>query len=185
MKTFWWPTLLVALTIPLSTVHAGEIPPFERLWSGIYSVSQNHWIKDPSAASGYYITSAGPKLTLETTRIPARLGTRFGIRYVFRGNKEETIDYRVVWRYPRTGLTNPTTGKTVFETTKELTARIDEPLCSGLVFSFDWGLVPGNYVVEIWVRDRKIAGQFFEVYCPPCYPPWPLTMHYSRLLGSR
>ena len=168
MKTFWWLILLVAVTIPLTVVHASEVPAFEHLWSGIYSVSQNHRIKDPSTASGYYIASAGPKLTLETTRVPARIGTRFGIRYVFRGKKGETINYRVVWRYPSAGLTNPTTGKTVFETTREFSARIDEPWCSGHVFSYDWGLVPGNYVVEIWVGDRKLAGQFFEVYCP-----WP------------
>lgn len=150
----------------LPAVHAGEVPALEHLWSGIYSISQNSRIEDPSAVSRYYLNSAGPKLTLETTRIPARIGTRFGIRYVFRGKKGETVDYRVVWRYPSAGLTNPTTGKTVFEAARELSAWIDEPRCSGHVFSYDWGLVPGNYVVEIWVRDQKLAGQFFEVYRP-------------------
>lgn len=158
--------LLVAIKMPLPAVHADEVLPLEHLWSGIYSVSQNRRIEDPSAVSGYCLASTRPKLTLETTRIPARIGTRFGIRYVFRGKKGETVDYRVVWRYPSSGFTNPTTGKTVFKTTRELSARIDEPWCSGHVFSYDWGLVPGNYVVEIWVGNQKLAGQFFEVYRP-------------------
>jgi hypothetical protein len=183
MKTYWSLAVLVAITIPFSAIHAGEVHDFDHLWSGIYSVSQYQWIKAPNAPTGYYIASAGPILTLETTRIPARLGTRFGIKYVFRGNKGGTIDYRVVWRYPSQGLTDPATGKRVFSTTMRLTARIDEPLCSGHVFSYDWGLVPGNYVVEIWVGDRKIAGQFFEVYCP-CGCPGLLTAPYSGLLGS-
>lgn len=150
----------------LPAVHAGEVPVLEHLWSGIYSVSQNRRIEDPSTASGYYLASTGAKLILETTRIPARIGTRFGIGYVFRGKKGETIDYRVVWRYPSAGLTNPATGKTAFEATRGFSARIDEHWCSGHVFSYDWGLVPGNYVVEIWVGDQKLAGQFFEVYRP-------------------
>ena len=152
--------------MPLTLVHAGEVPVLDHLWSGIYSVSQNRSIEDPNTVSGYYLASTEAKLILEKTRIPARIGTRFGIGYVFRGKKGETIDYRVVWRYPSAGLTNPTTGKTVTEATRELSAQIDEPRCSGHVFSYEWGLVPGNYVVEIWVGDQKLAGQFFEVYRP-------------------
>ena len=158
--------LLFVLTASAAPARAQAPPVLERLWTGIYTVIEAKMVDDPSAAIGKRLVSGAPTLQLATTRIPARIGTRFGIQFVFRGDKGTTVAYRTTWRYPARGPTDPASGKTVYESTASRSIRVDDPAHSGHVFVFDWGLVPGRYVVEVWAGERKLIEQSFDVFLP-------------------
>ena len=158
--------LSFSLTASAAPARAQEPPVLERVWTGIYTVIEARIVEDPSAALGKRLISGAPTLQLATTRIPARIGTRFGIRFVFRGAKGTTVAYRHTWRYPARGLTDPASGKTIYESTASRSVRVDEPVHTGHAFVFDWGLVPGPYVVELWVGERKLIEQSFDVFLP-------------------
>ena len=153
---------IFVLTYPGSTGSAAE-PTVELLWSGIYSVEEERRIEDPGSLAGWHWLTSGAKLELETTHIPARLGIRFGIAFVFRGDKDATIDCQVLWRFPPT--TNPDSHTTMTERTVQHSETVDVAV-SGHLFVYEWGLVPGTYVVELWLRGTKLISKSYEVFLP-------------------
>ena len=120
--------------------------------------------KDPGSLAGWHWLTSGAKLELETTHIPARLGIRFGIAFVFRGDKDATIDCQVLWRFPPT--TNPDSHTTMTERTVQHSETVDVAAVSGHLFVYEWGLVPGTYVVELWLRGTKLISKSYEVFLP-------------------
>jgi hypothetical protein len=162
--TSWFAAIAGVLTL-LAAAHAQPRVAVERLWTGIYT-RQVQVIDDPTQPFGKRSVNRDVRLELETTRVPARIGTAFGIGFVFRGDAGQTVPYRVVWRYPRDGLTDPRSGKTVHESMREGTASVDRPRSEGHAFVYDWGLVPGEYIVKIWVGDKKLIEQAFDVFLP-------------------
>ena len=155
--------LLGVVYLAGSAAEAAE-PTIELLWSGVYSVEQEGRVADPASLTGWRRRSYGAKLDSETTRIPARIGTRFGIAFVFHGDKDATIHCQAVWRFPPT--TNPDTHTTMTERTVEHSETVDVPAVSGHLFVYEWGLVPGTYVVELWLGGTKLISKSFEVFLP-------------------
>jgi hypothetical protein len=155
--------IFVVTCLAGSTGNAAE-PAVELLWSGIYSVEEEKRIEDPGSLTGWRWLTSSAKLEIETSRIPARLGIRFGVAFVFHGDKDATIHCQVVWRFPPT--TNPDTHTTMTEQTVEHSETVDVPAVSGHLFAYEWGLVPGTYVAELWLGGTKLISKSYQVFLP-------------------
>ena len=161
IKTSTFAFACVCLFCPIAD--ATEVSA-ELLWSGIYSTERDRFVEDSQSVTGKRILSQGARLELETTRIPARIGTRFGIGFVFHGDAGTVIAHQRVVRTP--AVTNPATNKSMTGSTIDRSAPVNTPLFSGYVFEYDWGLVPGVYIFEIWSGGKKLVSQEFTVSTP-------------------
>ena len=106
----------------------------------------------------------------QTQRVPAAIGTRFGIAYVLKGEPEgAVVPVQAYWRFPAQGITNPETRTTTFEwKTPELQCRVEQkPFClMGYPLQHPWELVPGKWTIEIWVEGAKRVEASFDLYVP-------------------
>lgn len=144
---------------------------FELTWRGTYVVDNPRRVDDPSKLTGKRTLFSAIHKLESTDQIIARIGTRFGISFKFKGIDGETpsgavTNYRSVWRPPAPGLTNPVTRQTVTESVRTSTCK-DQRECQ-YFWSFDepWEQIPGAWTLEIWVRDVLITSQTFQVSLP-------------------
>lgn len=157
--------ILIALTTALLCACATVAPTTTQLeWAGSYTVSSSTLIDHPGGLTGKMSRSTGVKLERRTTQIAASLGTRFGVGYVFHGaSTDASVQQRIVWYFPQGGLTNPVTKRTADSETWNQTCRVETPCSAGQVFKESWGLVPGRYAVEVWVKEQLVVRQDFDV----------------------
>lgn len=140
------------------------------LWVGTYRISVTRAVEDPTAPTGYRYVAQGVEPVLQSRRIPAVVGTRFGIAYRLKGEPEgAAIPVQAFWRFPERGLTNPETRTTIFEwKTAELQCRLEQqPFCLfGYPLQHAWEIVPGKWTLEIWVENVKRVETTFDLYLP-------------------
>jgi hypothetical protein len=149
---------------------AQQVKDVDVLWAGTYKIAATKKVEDPTAPTGYRFLAQGIEPLVQTERIAATIGTRFGIAYVLQGEPEgAAVPVHAYWRFPARGLTNPETRTTLFEwKTPELSCRIEQkPFClMGYPLQHAWELVPGRWTIEIWVEGVKRVEASFDVYIP-------------------
>ena len=156
--------------IPLSAAFlwgcASVVPPAAHVdWVGIYTASIARRIDSPTSITGKVSVPSGVQPVRRTTQIPASLGTRFGVGYVFDGRSADSqVQHRVVWYFPPGGLTNPETSRTAVSSTRSQTCLVDAPCLAGYSFNEPWELVPGRWTVEVWLEQQLVIRQTFEVF---------------------
>ena len=159
--------VLAAASYPAA---AQRVKDVDILWAGTYRIAETKEIEDPTAPTGFRYVAQGVEPILQPKRVPAVIGTRFGIAYVLNGDPEgEVVPVHAYWRFPQRGITNPETRTTVFEwKTPELQCALEQkPFClMGYPLQHPWELVPGNWTIEIWVEGRKLVEAFFDLYIP-------------------
>jgi Domain of unknown function (DUF3859) len=136
-------------------------------WIGLYTVASSSQIDEANSLSGQISQSSGPRHELTTTRIPAVIGTRFGISYVINDpDRTRVFNVRYVWRFPEGGLDSTTTGRSapLFEIRRS--CRVGETCSTAWVFNHDWELKPGTWTAEIWLDEKKELSRDFEIYLP-------------------
>ena len=162
--------LIIFLMVVAEPTYLGAVDPpeFVLLWNGIYTVSSAEKFDDPTQVTGKRSEAEQATHLRDTTRIPARLGTRFGIGFMFRGRPDaDFVKYRVVWRFPSIGIKNPKTKKTTSFVAFDRSCEINSRRCfRGYVFDEPWELVPGRWRLEIWMAQKMISQQEFEVMMP-------------------
>lgn len=105
----------------------------------------------------YHFVEAG-------TNVPGCKGVRFGFEYKLVGPlRGGTVTLRKVTVFPPAGLRNPVTGVTA-----DHSEHTDDVAIGGLDlkgYSFDevWEAIPGRWVQQVWLGDRKLAEVAFEV----------------------
>jgi uncharacterized protein DUF3859 len=163
------PALLAALS-GLPAAHAQQVERVEVVWAGTYGVNEIQELDDPTAPTGRRFVSGGVQPLLDMDRIPAEIGTRFGIGYVLKGEPEGGIvEASALWRFPARGITNPETRTTLYEWRMPLrNCPIErKPFCLiGYPLQHAWELVPGRWTIEVWAEGRKLAEKSFELYVP-------------------
>ncbi len=103
----------------------------------------------------------------DTTTVPARIGLEFGIQYRIVGEpKGALVPIRIVNVYPKQGLRNPKTGKTVRRAEIMRKKIIGDVIYTGYGFENAWEIVPGVWKFELWHKNRKLAEQSFTVSNP-------------------
>lgn len=168
------PALLLASVLASHTltpfVHAQQVQGIDVVWAGTYSVAGSREVEDPVAPAGHRFVASGVQPLLETERVAAAVGTRFGVGYVLRGEPEgQRIPVQVYWRFPPRGITNPDARTTTFEwKTPPADCPLEgKPFCLvGYPLQHDWELVPGRWTIEIWAEGRKLLERSFDVYVP-------------------
>ena len=123
-------------------------------------------LKDPSRPlppGVPQISSELFQLVVETTSVPAKVGIQFGFRYKIFGHPSGApVETKAIFLYPQAGAVSPKMGL-LHSTSMSKTVRINES--SGIAYSVDepWELVPGIWTVQLWIDDRKVAEQSFNM----------------------
>jgi len=109
---------------------------------------------------------SNPKLLTLTTRIPCRLGTRFGVLFDLDGLPEDGITKTLTVRWDFPEMLSPT-GRKV--TSSTFTSPIGATKENWKDLYFDWGLeedfelVSGNWTISVYYEDMMMLQQVFVV----------------------
>ena len=146
---------------------AAEVYGIEVFDYGIYTAVVKKEIKNKNLVGGGFSKIKQIRFIERTTKIPATRNLTFGFQYLIKGRPQgKKIKIRKTTIFPSSGLENPKTGKTGYKNEVELTAKIGEKVCEGYRFDEEWEMVPGNWTIQIWYGDRKLAEENFNVYLP-------------------
>ena len=164
-RAFW--AVLVFLSAA-GVAAAQSVERIDVLDSGLYNAVTTRTEAAPGTASGRTHVVDKVEFYARTNRVPARIGTRFGMRYVVVGSpQDQNVGVRVVWKLPAPGLRNPKTGNVYRETNEDVTKTIGyRDSLTGYRFDDDWELVPGDWTLELWAGGRMLATRTYTVYRP-------------------
>jgi hypothetical protein len=156
------------LAVAAGIAHAqSKVDRIDIVEAGIFRAATLSIEHAPDTATRQRNVLAETKLVTATTRIEAKLGVHFGMRYRLVGRPNNaTVKLTSITQYPVPGLRNPLVGKPQTRGEHSLFATIGTINYRGYVFEHDWELVPGVWTFEIWDGQRKLASQAFEVIRP-------------------
>jgi hypothetical protein len=163
MRTILSLLLASALSMIAATAQSAQVDRIEITEYGLYELKTVKKSDAPGVASGVLLITEG-RLIKRTTTIPAKRGVAFGYTVRLYGSPEgATVTVRDVNIVPEPGLRNPKTGNAVYREEATYTRKIGETFRSDYQLSYDWTLVPGKWVFQLWVDDRKMAEQIFTL----------------------
>jgi hypothetical protein len=134
--------------------------------TGIYRADVSRNAPAPGTAFRSQATLVNISLIEATTRIPARIGERFGMRYRVVGEPAKAeLTLKIVFLVPEPGLRSAT-GVQMMRNESSTRRRVGEVHCVDIKFDDESDLVIGTWTFEIWDGNRKLASQNFEVFKP-------------------
>jgi hypothetical protein len=158
------------LLLSLSSIANGQKAQIERIdivGKGIYQVAVGKLTPDKRAPTGVVASVKNATKIEDTTTVHARIGLEFGIQYVIVGSpKGAQVPIRIVNVYPKQGLRNPKTHKTIRGVEIVRNKIIGDVIYAGYAFENEWEIVPGMWKFELWNKNRKLAEQSFTVSKP-------------------
>ena len=163
---------ILALAVLMAAVRpsigqAVRVDRIELLDVGLYRGERAGQMGAPGSVAGNINRLTSVTFYEQTSRVPARLGVRFGIRFSLIGAPQRAVvPLRAVWRFPAPGLRDPGSGKVYSESIEEFSSPIGELRQRGYGFDNDWELVPGEWTLEILHGQRRLLTQTFTVYRP-------------------
>ena len=103
-----------------------------------------------------------PVLLSETDKIPATVGTVFGVRMVLNGGTTNSLSFR--WKFP--AMQNPANGQiwTEMTGTRELSGDRAHPFLARI--NSDWEAVPGDWTLQVLKSEQVIVEKVFHVFSP-------------------
>jgi hypothetical protein len=132
---------------------------------GVYSAERKE--AGPSSVDGVPQRRVANVQLVEQTRIvPLHKGVHFGFRYAIVGSPDGVpVQLQIVTLYPPGGLHNPSARVPIQRSEFAVTRKIGAGYSSyhGVALDFDWALVPGNWTLEIWSGDRRLASEVFTL----------------------
>lgn len=101
-----------------------------------------------------------------TNDIPMEPHVNFGFQYILNtAPKGRFIDVTHIIKFPGEGLRTPG-GRVYKQSTEQLDIRIGRPTLHGYGFDFDWEMIPGDWVFEVWHRDARLVRKTFHIVPP-------------------
>jgi hypothetical protein len=91
-------------------------------------------------------------------------GVHFGFHYTLVGSPQDApVPLRMVTIFPAAGLHNPAVAHPLLRSEFTVTQRIGDSrlLYHGIALDYDWALVPGNWTLEIWCGQQRLASEVF------------------------
>ena len=144
-----------------------KVERIEIVEAGLYRAETATIEQAPGTATRQRNILSETKLLVSTTRVEAKIGVHFGIRYRVVGRPSlATTKLISVTQYPAPGLKNPKSDSNQMRGELSLFATIGQINYRGYVFEHDWELVPGTWTLELWDGNRKLASQAFDVVKP-------------------
>ena len=159
--------LLAAVVGDACAQGGGKVDRIDIVESGIYRAETATIETAPGTATRQRNILSETRLIDSTTRIEAKLGVHFGMRYRVVGRPSlATVKLTSVTLYPAPGLKNPKSAKIQARGEHSLFATIGQINYRGYVFEHDWELVAGAWTFELWDGQRRLASQVFNVVKP-------------------
>ena len=148
-----------------STGGHGGYPRVQITWAGTYTGDR---VSSRSGADGVIQHELSNVFLIKsTTRIPARRGIRFGVRYSVSGVPASAIvELRRVLRYPAPGASTPTSKSLIPTDEIEVQCAAGTECITGYGLDQPWEVIPGRWTFEFWSGDRLLAEQSFTVLRP-------------------
>jgi hypothetical protein len=158
---------LSLLVMTTSAAHA-QIPQIEQIdftEYGIYTVDREIQGRDALGINRAGASNVRHAATMRT--IPAQIGTTFGFRYKLIGKPYDApVDLRKVVIFPPPGIIPSRSAKPIAQDEFTLHTRIGQTSYASYTLEDSFELVPGNWTIEIWHGNRKLATQSFKVIKP-------------------
>lgn len=135
---------------------------------GILKVTTAEKTEKASETTSGFKRTAHAVVSEQTDKIPATLGVRFGFEYCISGlPKNETVTVRRVVTHPVV-ITPDGKEKRGYTTDSKYETEADGTIVAVTGYAFDhaFELVPGEWKIEVWYKDRKVANKTFAVYRP-------------------
>jgi hypothetical protein len=156
--------LLFTSLICIANARAAERPIAEIVDYGIYTGEENKVIAETNTPTGSVLQGRGiSRLVKQTTKIPARLGTQFGFRFVVHDSKKDgEVKLHFVWLYPE--ITDAATGRKSVRFDGDAHGK-PEDRNAGIMWTFTEPseLVPGDWTFQVFKDGEKILEKKFEV----------------------
>ena len=157
-----------------STSIAAEVFGIEIQEWGIYDIKG---IEKKGLAPGTPVLLDDIKLMKLTYKIPARLGTSFGLKFYVNGHPPGAQVYITErWLFPYPGVKHPKTGKLTHYYDQTELAPIGHIMQGNYLtvwsiaaiqtFSQESDLVPGEWKLQLWYGGKKLKEKTFTVYKP-------------------
>jgi hypothetical protein len=159
---------LLGAMLSIAVAHA-QTPRVERIEItefGIYDLKRTKTIDAPGTASGSMLETEG-KLVQRTSVIPARLGLSFGYSYRIIGSPANgRVTLKDVNIVPEPGLRNPQTRNIIFREEVQVESTFKGVLGSDYSLGEELTLLPGTWIFQLWLGNRKLAEQVFTLVKP-------------------
>jgi hypothetical protein len=166
MRTIAFCFLLLGLS-SVAYAQQAQVERIDIVGKGIYRVAVGKLTPDQQTPTGVAASVDQATKIEDTTTVRARIGLEFGIQYVVVGSpKGAQVPIRIVNVYPKQGLRNPKTHKTVRRAEIVRNKVIGDVVYAGYGFENAWEIVPGVWTIEVWHKNRKLAEQNFTVTVP-------------------
>jgi hypothetical protein len=162
MKVFIASLWFLAMTVDAVYAQGLEVQRLDITDFGIYAVDREISGRDQQGIS--LATATNIQHTSTQRTVPAQLGVTFGFRYRIVGKPEgATIPLKKVIIYPAPGLQTPFPSSRVRKAVFEYEASIGETNTELYTLEDQFELVPGTWVLEMWLGSRKLASQPFRL----------------------
>jgi hypothetical protein len=159
--------LLLSACLGEACAQPGKVERIEIVEAGLYRAQTLSIAEAPDTASRQRNILSETVLLAPTTRVEAKIGVHFGLRYRVVGRPSNaTVKLVSATQYPAPGLKNPKSDSNQTRGEHSLFATIGQINYRGYVFEHDWELVPGAWIFELWDGKRKLASQTFDVVKP-------------------
>jgi hypothetical protein len=131
---------------------------------GIYTSSRSSQVAAPGTAAGTTSEVADIRHTATTRTIPAQEGVEFGFRYTVVGAPAGAeVPLHFVTIFPPPGMHNPAKREPQAQSEYDHSTQIGVAAYKSYSLRNDWEVVPGNWTMQIWHGDRKLAEQTFTL----------------------
>jgi len=157
--------VLASCVVPVSSFGA-QVDGVDILNYGTYAASDKEGVRSADInAVEQKNQEKDWKLVTKGERIPAKIGTSFGIEYVIKGAPAgEAV--KITLRYLHPTISNPETGKKYTSQEVSIAALVGKKIHEGYTFDHEWELVSGAWVIQVFYDGRKLVEQYFSVYKP-------------------
>jgi hypothetical protein len=161
--------------ISLSLILLFLVPPFcgaaenraRIIEYGIYKGAPEKTIKGSEAGTGDVELGGSIRLVKKTEKVPASLGTKFGIKFYLPVElRKNEVVLKYVFLVP--GLKDPLTGK--IQERIEVPGKYDGGADGIALMFYDftdkWELVPGKWTFQVFYGDEKLIEKTFTIVKP-------------------
>jgi len=129
---------------------------------GIYTADVQSSTRDSQGVRQNVSTNF--RLAVTTTTVPMQLGVRFGFEYIVAGpSRGAAVTLKKVTIYPAAGLKSPAMPQPIHQNESTASAKVDVKSYTGYRLDDAWELVPGDWLIQLWDGNRKVAEQKFTL----------------------